>query len=260
MGSIAVGMALSYLRPYTATFLVFSDYMRPPVRLAAIMELPVVFVFTHDSIGVGEDGPTHQPIEHLASLRAIPGLNTIRPCDANETAEAWRVAMRQTHEPTALVLSRQPLPTLDRSRYAPASGLAKGAYVLAGDQDAAPEVILIGTGSEVSLCLKAYQTLVGEGVKARVVSMPSWHLFERQEQGYRDQVLPPDVMARVAVEQAGSLGWDRYTGAKGAQVVMTTFGASAPIAKLQAKFGFSADNVVKLAKEQIAARKGSANS
>jgi transketolase len=248
-------MALSYLRSYTATFLVFSDYMRPPIRLAAIMELPVVFVFTHDSIGVGEDGPTHQPIEQLASLRAIPGLNTIRPCDANEVTEAWKVAMRQTHEPTALIFSRQPLPTLDRAKYAAASGLEKGAYVLAGSPDDTPEVILIGTGSEVSLCVEAHQKLVAEGVRSRVVSMPSWHLFERQEQSYRDAVLPPDVMARVSVEQGGEIGWDRYVGAKGAMIGMTTFGASAPIAKLQAKFGFDVDNVVKRAKEQIAARR-----
>jgi transketolase len=260
MGSIANGMALSYLRPYTATFLVFSDYMRPPIRLAAIMEIPVVFVFTHDSIGVGEDGPTHQPIEQLASLRAIPGLNTIRPADANETAEAWKVAMRQTHEPSALILSRQPLPTVDRSTYAAASGLAKGAYVLAGSEDETPEVILIGTGSEVSLCLEAHERLKGDGVKSRVVSMPSWHLFEKQDAAYRDKVLPPEIMARVAVEQAGSLGWDRYVGAKGASVTMSTFGASAPIAKLQAKYGFTADNVVKLAKEQIASRASQAQS
>ncbi|GGD92884.1 transketolase [Aureimonas endophytica] len=254
MGSIANGMALSYLRSYTATFLVFSDYMRPPIRLAAIMEIPVVFVFTHDSIGVGEDGPTHQPIEQLASLRAIPGLNAIRPCDANETAEAWKVAMRQTHEPTALILSRQPLPTLDRAKYASAAGLEKGAYILAGDEGEVPEVILIGTGSEVSLCVEAHERLRAEGIRSRVVSMPSWHLFEKQDEAYRDRVLPPDVMARVGVEQAGSLGWDRYVGAKGAMVVMTTFGASAPIAKLQAKFGFTTDNVVKLAKDQIARR------
>ena len=254
MGSIANGMALSYLRPYTATFLVFSDYMRPPIRLAAIMEIPVVFVFTHDSIGVGEDGPTHQPIEQLASLRAIPGLNTIRPADANETAEAWKVAMRQSHEPSALILSRQPLPTIDRSRYAPASGLEKGAYILAGRAEETPEVILIGTGSEISLCLEAHERLLAEGVASRVVSMPSWSLFEKQDEAYRDSVLPPDVMARVAVEQGGSIGWDRYVGAKGAHVTMSTFGASAPIAKLQAKFGFTVDNVVKLAKEQIAKR------
>ncbi|WP_427024352.1 transketolase [Aureimonas ureilytica] len=256
MGSIANGMALSYVRPYASTFLVFSDYMRAPVRLSAIMEIPVVWVFTHDSIGVGEDGPTHQPIEHLASLRAIPGLNTIRPCDANETAEAWRVAMEQTHEPTALVLSRQPLPTLDRSKYAAASGLKRGGYVLAGDPGETPDVILIGTGSEIALCLAAYETLTGEGVKARVVSLPSWELYEKQDQSYRDSVLPPDVMARVVVEQGASIGWDRYVGAKGAKVTMSTFGASAPLAKLQEKFGFTREAVVAKAREQIAARKG----
>ncbi|WP_082653285.1 transketolase [Aureimonas sp. AU22] len=253
MGAIANGMALSYVRPYAATFLVFSDYMRAPVRLSAIMEIPVVWIYTHDSIGVGEDGPTHQPVEHLASLRAIPGLNTIRPCDANETAEAWRVAMEQTHEPTALVLSRQPLTTLDRSKFAPASGLRKGAYILAEAEGGKPDVILLATGSEVSLCVEARDRLAGEGIKARVVSMPSWHLFERQDESYRDEVLPPDVMARVAVEQGGSLGWDQYAGSKGAKIVMKTFGASAPIAKLQEKFGFTVDNVVKLAKEQAAA-------
>ncbi|WP_062112766.1 transketolase [Aureimonas sp. AU40] len=255
MGSIANGMALTYVRPYASTFLVFSDYMRAPVRLSAIMEIPVVWVFTHDSIGVGEDGPTHQPIEHLASLRAIPGLNTIRPCDANETAEAWRIAMEQTHEPTALILSRQPLPTLDRTKYAPASGLKRGGYVLAGDPGETPDVILIGTGSEVSLCLAAYEKLVAEGVKARVVSLPSWELYEKQDDSYRDSVLPPDVMARVVVEQAGSMGWDRYVGAKGAKVTMSTFGASAPLAKLQEKFGFTPDAVVAKAREQIEARK-----
>ncbi|ALN74452.1 transketolase [Aureimonas sp. AU20] len=255
MGSIANGMALTYVRPYASTFLVFSDYMRAPVRLSAIMEIPVVWVFTHDSIGVGEDGPTHQPIEHLASLRAIPGLNTIRPCDANETAEAWRVAMEQTHEPTALILSRQPLPTLDRTKYAPASGLKRGGYVLAGDPGETPDVILIGTGSEVSLCLAAYEKLVAEGVKARVVSLPSWELYEKQDDSYRDSVLPPDVMARVVVEQAGSMGWDRYVGAKGAKVTMSTFGASAPLAKLQEKFGFTPDAVVAKARGQIEARK-----
>ncbi|RIX99750.1 transketolase [Aureimonas flava] len=253
MGAIANGMALSYVRPYAATFLVFSDYMRAPVRLSAIMEIPVVWVYTHDSIGVGEDGPTHQPVEHLASLRAIPGLNTIRPCDANETAEAWRVAMEQTHEPTALVLSRQPLPTLDRSKLAAASGLRRGAYVLAEADGGRPDVILLATGSEVSLCIEARERLEAEGIRARVVSMPSWYLFERQDEAYRDEVLPPDVMARVAVEQGGSLGWDQYAGAKGAKIVMRTFGASAPIAKLQEKFGFTVDNVVKLAREQAAA-------
>ncbi|WP_279480448.1 transketolase [Aureimonas sp. SK2] len=253
MGAVVNGMALSYVRPYGATFLVFSDYMRAPVRLSAIMEIPAVWVFTHDSIGVGEDGPTHQPVEHLASLRAIPGLNTIRPCDANETAEAWRVAMEQTHEPTALVLSRQPLPTLDRSTFAPASGLRRGAYVLAEAEGGKPDVILLATGSEVSLCVAAREKLSAEGIKARVVSMPSWHLFEKQDESYRDEVLPPGVMARVAVEQGGSLGWDQYAGSKGAKIVMKTFGASAPIAKLQEKFGFTVDNVVKLAREQAAA-------
>ncbi|MGY2288639.1 transketolase [Pseudomonas sp. SDO528_S397] len=249
MGAIANGMALSYLRPYTSTFLVFSDYMKPPIRLAAIMELPVVFVFTHDSIGVGEDGPTHQPIEHLTQLRATPGLLTLRPGDANETLEAWALALAQTHRPSCIVLSRQPLPTLDRSLYAAASGTRRGAYVLAGAEH--PEVILIATGSEVSLAVEAYEQLSASGVAARVVSMPSWELFEEQEQTYRDSVLPPAVKARVAVEQAGPLGWDRYVGCTGALVVMHSFGASAPLAKLQAKYGFTVENVVKLAREQI---------
>lgn len=249
MGAIANGMALSYLRPYTSTFLVFSDYMKPPVRLAAIMELPVVFVFTHDSIGVGEDGPTHQPIEHLSQLRATPGLLTLRPGDANETLELWKVALAQTHRPSCMVLSRQPLPTLDRTQYASASGAAKGAYVLAGA--AHPEVILLATGSEVSLAVAAYEQLKGEGIAAQVVSMPSWELFEEQPTAYRDSVLPPAVTARVVVEQAGPLGWDRYVGQTGAKVVMNSFGASAPLAKLQEKFGFTVENVVKLAKQQI---------
>ncbi|MDF3239659.1 transketolase [Pseudomonas veronii] len=236
MGAIANGMALSYLRPYTSTFLVFSDYMKPPIRLAAIMELPVVFVFTHDSIGVGEDGPTHQPIEHLSQLRATPGLLTLRPGDANETLELWKVALAQTHRPSCMVLSRQPLPTLDRTQYAAASGAAKGAYVLAGA--AHPEVILLATGSEVSLAVAAYEQLKGEGIAAQVVSMPSWELFEEQPTAYRDSVLPPAVTARVVVEQAGPLGWDRYVGQTGAKVVMNSFGASAPLAKLQEKFGY----------------------
>lgn len=249
MGAIANGMALSYLRPYTSTFLVFSDYMKPPIRLAAIMELPVIFVFTHDSIGVGEDGPTHQPIEHLTQLRATPGLLTLRPGDANETLELWKVALAQTHRPSCMVLSRQALPTLDRNHFAAASGAAKGAYVLAeADQ---PKVILIATGSEVGLAVAAYEQLKDQGVGARVVSMPSWELFEDQDQAYRDSVLPPAVKARVVVEQAGPLGWDRYVGQTGAKVVMNSFGASAPLAKLQEKFGFTVENVVKLAKEQI---------
>lgn len=249
MGAIANGMALSYLRPYTSTFLVFSDYMKPPIRLAAIMELPVVFVFTHDSIGVGEDGPTHQPIEHLTQLCATPGLLTLRPGDANETLALWKVALAQTHRPSCMVLSRQPLPTLDRTKYAAASGAAKGAYVLAGAEH--PEVLLLATGSEVSLAVAAYEQLKNEGIAARVVSMPSWELFEDQDQAYRDSVLPPAVKARVVVEQAGPLGWDRYVGHTGAKVVMNSFGASAPLAKLQEKFGFTVEHVVKQAKAQI---------
>jgi transketolase len=251
MGAISNGLALSYLRPYASTFLVFSDYMKPPIRLAAIMELPVVFVFTHDSIGVGEDGPTHQPIEQLAQLRATPGLLTLRPGDANETAEAWRIALAQTRRPSCLILSRQPLPTLDRSRYAAADGLARGAYVVAcAAADGKPDVILIGTGSELSLCVQAYEALKDDGLKPRVVSMPSWELFEEQDAAYRETVLPDAVSARVAVEQGGTLGWDRYVGRHGAKVVMSTFGASAPIAKLQSRFGFTLDNVVKLATGQ----------
>lgn len=251
MGSIANGMALSYVRPYTSTFLVFSDYMKPPIRLASIMELPVIFVFTHDSIGVGEDGPTHQPIEQLTQLRATPGLLTLRPGDANETAEAWKIALAQTSRPSCIVLSRQPLPTLDRTHYSSAEGLAKGAYVLAEAKDGEPEVILIATGSEVGLVVEAFEQLKAQGVAARVVSMPSWELLEDQDQAYRDSVFPPAVTARVAVEQAGPLGWDRYVGNTGAKVMMTTFGASAPIDKLQAKFGFTVENIVKLAKEQM---------
>ncbi len=249
MGAIANGMALSYLRPYTSTFLVFSDYMKPPIRLAAIMELPVVFVFTHDSIGVGEDGPTHQPIEHLTQLRATPGLLTLRPGDANETLELWKVALAQTHRPSCMVLSRQALPTLDRTKYASARGAAKGAYVLAGAD--APSVLLLATGSEVSLAVGAYEQLKSEGIAAQVVSMPSWELFEDQDAAYRDSVLPPAVKARVVVEQAGPLGWDRYVGQTGAKVVMNSFGASAPLPKLQEKFGFTVEHVVKLAKQQI---------
>ena len=251
MGSIANGMALSYVRPYTSTFLVFSDYMKPPIRLASIMELPVVFVFTHDSIGVGEDGPTHQPIEQLTQLRATPGVLTLRPGDANETVQAWKIALAQTSRPSCIILSRQPMPTLDRDQYASAEGVAQGAYVLADAQEGEPQVILIATGSEVGMTVQAYEQLKAEGIAARVVSMPSWELFEDQDQNYRDSVFPPSVTARVAVEQAGPMGWDRYVGNTGAKVVMNTFGASAPIDKLQAKFGFTVENIVKLAKEQI---------
>ncbi|KQM13332.1 transketolase [Novosphingobium sp. Leaf2] len=251
MGAIANGMALSYVRSYTATFLVFADYMRAPIRLAAIMELPTTFVFTHDSIGVGEDGPTHQPIEHLATLRAIPGLVTIRPADANEVAEAWKVAMESSNAPTALIFSRQALPTLDRTRFAAASGLKRGAYVLDDTGQGDPQVILIATGSEVSLAIAAHKELASQGVRSRVVSMPSWELFEKQDEAYRHSVLPPGVRARIAIEQAGRLGWDRYVGLDGATVTMSTFGASAPLAKLQAKFGFTVDNVVKVATDLI---------
>jgi transketolase len=253
MGAIANGMALSYLRPFTATFLVFSDYMRPPIRLAAIMEIPTVFVFSHDSIGVGEDGPTHQPIEHLAALRAVPGLNVIRPADANETAEAWRVATTRTRTPSCIILSRQKLPTIDRARYASADQLAKGAYVLADAGGGDPELILLATGSEVSLALDAHEQLGAEGVRSRVVSMPCWALFEQQPKSYRDAVLPPSVRARVAVEQAGSLGWDSYVGLAGATVTMSTFGASAPFAKLKERFGFTVPNLVKVAKRVMIA-------
>jgi transketolase len=249
MGSIANGMALSYLRSYTGTFMVFSDYMRPPIRLAAIMELPVIFVFTHDSIGVGEDGPTHQPIEQLTALRGIPGMDVIRPGDANEAAEAWKLALNASEHPTCLIFSRQALPTLDRTKYAPASGTAKGAYILTAADDGKPEVILIGTGSEVGLAVAAGEKLIAEGVKVRIVSMPSWHQFEKQDQAYKDSVFPRSVRARVAIEQGGEIGWDRYVGFDGATVTMSTFGASAPIAKLQEKFGFTVDNVVKVARE-----------
>ena len=243
MGAVLNGMSLSKVRPFGSGFLIFSDYGRAPIRLAALMEIPVVYVFTHDSIGLGEDGPTHQPVEQLASLRAIPGLITIRPGDANEVVEAWRLVAGLRHDPVLLVLSRQALPTLDRQRFAPAKGLAKGAYVLA-DSGGVPEVILIGTGSEVSLCVEAYQQLVAKGVKARVVSMPSWELFERQSPKYRATVLPPEVTARVSVEQASTFGWERYVGLGGRAIGMTTFGASAPIKDLVQKFGFTVENVV----------------
>jgi transketolase len=249
MGSILNGLSLSKLRPYGSGFLIFSDYMRAPIRLSAIMELPVIYIFTHDSIGVGEDGPTHQPVEQLIALRAIPGLITLRPGDANEVAEAWRLIMQFRHEPVCLILSRQNMPTLDRTRYAAASGLAKGAYVLADAAGSRPEVILIGTGSEVSLCVDAYETLTQAGTKARVVSMPSWELFEHQPQEYQDSVLPPAVKARVSVEQASTFGWDRYAGRR---IGMHTFGASAPLKELQKKFGFTPDAVIAAAKEEIA--------
>jgi transketolase len=252
MGAVVNGLALSNLRAYGSTFLIFSDYMKPPIRLSAIMEVPAIYVFTHDSIGVGEDGPTHQPIEQLASLRGVPGLTVLRPGDANEAAEAWRVALTQPHRPACIVVSRQPLPTLDRERYAPASGVKHGAYVLADAPDGQkPQVILMATGSELSICVDVYEKLKSEGIAARVVSMPSWDIFEREDVAYQESVLPADVEARVAVEQAASLGWDRYTGRLGAQIVMHTFGASAPLADLKKKFGFTPDRVYEAAKQQI---------
>ncbi|MCJ2018471.1 transketolase [Methylobacterium sp. E-065] len=254
MGSIVNGLGLSGLRAYGATFLVFADYMRPPIRLAALMELPVFHIFTHDSIGVGEDGPTHQPVEQLLSLRCIPGLITLRPADANEVAEAYRVIFSSKNQPVVLALSRQPLPTLDRTKFGAASGTAKGGYVLA-DCEGTPDVILLGAGSEVQLCVGAYEALIADGVKARVVSMPSWELFERQDQAYRDSVLPPAVKARVAVEQGSVIGWDRYAGSEGAIIGMHTFGASAPIKDLQTKFGFTPEKVLEAAKAQVAKHK-----
>ncbi|MBP2513254.1 transketolase [Sphingomonas sp. PvP018] len=248
MGAIVNGMALSHLRSYGSTFLVFVDYMRAPVRLSAIMEVGAVWVFTHDSIGVGEDGPTHQPIEHLATLRAIPGLDTIRPSDANEVVAAWKAVLKDASTPAALILSRQALPTLDRTKYASADGVEQGGYVLA-DCDGTPDVILIATGSEVSLAVDAHEKLVADGVKSRVVSMPSWYRYELQDAAYKESVLPRGVRARVAIEMAGSIGWDRYVGLEGATVTMSTFGASAPLAKLQDKFGFTVDNVVKVARQ-----------
>ncbi len=251
MHAVLNGLSLSKLRPFGSQFLIFSDYARNPIRLSALMEIPVINVFTHDSIGVGEDGPTHQPIEQLASLRAMPGLVVIRPGDANEVAEAWRVTMELQHEPVALVLSRQAMPTLDRTRYASTEGVRRGAYVLADAENGEPEVILIASGSEVSLAVDASETLRAEGARARVVSMPSWELFERQSQEYRDSVLPPGVTARVAVEQASTFGWERYVGMSGAIVGMSTFGASAPLKELQRRFGFTAERVVEAAKAQL---------
>ena len=251
MGSILNGLSLTKLRAYGSGFLIFSDYGKGSLRLGAIMELPVIYVFTHDSIGVGEDGPTHQPVEHLAALRSIPGLVDMRPCDANEVAEAWRVIMELKHEPVALILSRQALPTLDRSKYAPASGLRRGAYVLSDAGNGKPDVLLIATGSEVSLCMAAQEELAKEGVGARVISMPSWKLFEDQDEGYRESVIPSAVRARVSVEQAARFGWERYVGIDGERIGMRTFGESAPLQKLVKKFGFTVDAVVTAARDQI---------
>ena len=251
MAAIVNGLALSKLRPFGATFFIFSDYARPAIRLAALMELPSLFVFTHDAMGDGEDGPTHQPIEHLISLRAIPGLITLRPGDANEVVEAYRYVMQLRHQPAVLALSRQPLPTLDRSKYASAAGVAQGAYVLANSPGGNPEVIIIASGSEVSLAVEAHEKLLTEGIRSRVVSMPSWEIFEHQAQSYRDGVLPPSVKARVAVEQGSTFGWERYVGHSGDVIGMNTFGASAPLKELQRKFGFEPDQVVMAAKKQL---------
>jgi transketolase len=251
MGAILNGLSLSKIRPYGSTFLIFSDYMREPIRLSAVMELPVIYVFTHDSIGVGEDGPTHQPIEQLPSLRAIPGLITLRPADANEVTEAWKLILQLHHEPVALVLSRQALPTLDRTKYASAAGVAKGAYVLADAEGGKPEVLLLATGSEVSLAVEAYERLKSDGVRVRVVSMPSWEIFDHQPQEYRDSVIPPAVRARVSIEQASTMGWQRYVGLEGRMIGMHTFGASAPLKELQKKFGFMPERIVATAKELL---------
>jgi transketolase len=251
MAAVVNGLSLSKLRAYGATFFIFSDYARPSIRLSALMELPTLMVFTHDAMGDGEDGPTHQPVEHLASLRAMPGLLTVRPGDANEVVEAYRYVVQLRHQPAALVLSRQALPTLDRTAYASAAGVARGAYVLADPPGGNPEVILIASGSELSLAIKAHGELLAAGIRSRVVSMPSWEIFDSQPQGYRESVLPPTVAARIAVEQASTFGWERYVGAAGRVIGMKTFGASAPLKALQEKFGFEPGRIVATAKELV---------
>jgi transketolase len=258
MGAILNGLAVSRVRPYGSGFLIFSDYMKPPIRLSALMELPAIFIFTHDSIGLGQDGPTHQPIEQLLALRSIPGLITLRPGDANEVVEAWRVIIGLKHQPACLALTRQPLPTFDRTRYASAAGVARGAYVMADAAGGKPSVILIGTGSEVACCVEVYETLKQQDIPARVVSMPSWELFEQQDQAYRDSVLPPDVTARVSVEAGTVIGWDRYVGSTGARIGMHTFGASAPIKDLLTKFGLTPEKVLAAARQQIGLSKENA--
>jgi transketolase len=251
MAAIVNGLSLSKLRAFGATFVIFSDYARPAIRLSAMMELPTIWVLTHDAMGDGEDGPTHQPVEQLISLRAVPGLVVLRPADANEVVEAYRYIMQLRHEPAVLALSRQPLPIFDRSKYAPASGLARGAYVMADSAGGPPEVILIGSGSEVALIVEAHEILTAEGIRSRAVSMPSWDIFEHQPREYRESVLPPQIKARVAVEQGSVLGWDRYVGAAGQIIGMKTFGASAPLEELQRKFGFEPERVVAAAKEVL---------
>jgi transketolase len=251
MAAIGNGLSLSKLRPFVSGFFIFTDYCRASIRLAALMEIPVIFVWTHDSIGVGEDGPTHQPIEQLASFRAMPGMIVLRPGDPNEVVEAWRVIMQLRHHPAMLVLSRQAQPTLDRTKYAPAAGVAKGAYILADAADGKPDVLLLATGTELQLAVSAYEQLTAEGVKARVVSMPSWELFEQQDLAYRNAVLPPKVTARVAIEQASAFGWAQYVGLSGAVVGMKTFGASAPLNLLLHRFGFTVESVVAAARAQL---------
>jgi transketolase len=244
-------MTLTGIRAFSATFFNFSDYMRASMRLAALMEIPVMFIFTHDSIGVGEDGPTHQPVEQLASLRAMPNMMVMRPGDANEVTEAYKVMVQHAHGPSTLVLSRQPMPTLDRTKYAAASGVAKGAYVVADAEGGKPEVILMASGTELQHCVAAHEQLKAEGVKSRVVSMPSWELFEKQDAAYKDSVLPPAITARVSIEMAAPLGWDRYVGAKGKSISMHSFGASAPLKDLLKKFGFGPEQVVAAAKQLL---------
>ena len=251
MAAIVNGMSLTKLRAFGATFFIFSDYARPAIRLSALMELPAIFVFTHDAMSDGEDGPTHQPVEQLASMRAIPGLVMLRPGDANEVVEAYRYILQLRHKPAAITLSRQPLPTLDRNKYAPASGVARGAYILADAPGGKPEVILIATGSEVILAVDAHEALLAQGIRSRVVSMPSWDIFDEQPQEYRDSVLPPAVKARIAVEQASTLGWHRYVGDSGVVIGMKTFGASAPLKELQKRFGFEPERLVTAAKELL---------
>ncbi len=254
--AISNGLSLSKLRPLWSTYLTFSDYARPAIRLSALMELPVIHLFTHDSIGLGEDGPTHQPVEQLASLRAVPGLDVIRPADANEVAEAWRVAVDRTHQPVALVLTRQNVPVIDRGRYASAEGLWRGGYVLADAEGGDPELILIATGSEVALALDAHEELGTGGIRSRVVSLPCWELFERQDAAYRDEVLPPAITARVSVEEASTMGWDRYVGPEGERIGMHTFGSSAPLKEVQTKFGFTPDRVAEAGREVLARANG----
>ncbi len=251
MAAIVNGLSLTKLRAYGATFFIFSDYARPSIRLSAIMEIPSIFIFTHDAMGDGEDGPTHQPVEQLASMRAIPGMMTLRPADANEVVEAYRVILRLQHKPAVLVLSRQPLPTLDRGRLAPAAGVAHGAYILADPPEGNPELIFIATGSEVVLAVAAHDALAAEGIRSRVVSMPSWDLFEDQSEDYRASVLPPEITARIAVEQASTFGWERYTGIRGRIIGMKTFGASAPLKELQRKYGFEPEILVAAAKNML---------